>query len=352
MPGSSPGRARRRPRPWTVLLVTALAAAVAAVIVGLRSPGPTVAAYLVPWDEEPGLASVQDHGEAIDVVSPVWYTPQDDGTLARNQPSDTAPVRQAVEEAGALLIPSVSNFRDGRWDAELIRGIVTDEARMRSHVGHLAGLAEQHGWGGVDLDYEQLAAEDRAAFSSFVSALADRLHADDRRVTVALHAKTTDGGGAAPFQRAQDYRAIGRAADAVRIMAYDHHWAGSGPGPIAPVAWVEDVLAYAVEHIPAEKVVLGIGTYGYDWTDAGGRVVSWEQATDLAERHGADVRWDERSQAPWFTYTDDGGTGHTVWFEDARSAAAKLALADRFGLGGVFLWRLGGEDPDLWQRLG
>jgi spore germination protein len=42
---------------------------------------------------------------------------------------------------------------------------------------------------------------------------------------------------------------------------------------------------------------------------------------------------------------------HEVWYEDAESIAAKLELADSHGVGAVELWRLGSEDPRLWDSL-
>ena len=41
----------------------------------------------------------------------------------------------------------------------------------------------------------------------------------------------------------------------------------------------------------------------------------------------AAIRFDPRAQAPWFRYVDGQGREHEVWFEDARSIRAKLALA-------------------------
>ncbi len=42
----------------------------------------------------------------------------------------------------------------------------------------------------------------------------------------------------------------------------------------------------------------------------------------------------------------------TVYFEDARSLQLKLALATREHLAGVAMWRLGLEDPSLWEMMG
>ena len=53
---------------------------------------------------------------------------------------------------------------------------------------------------------------------------------------------------------------------------------------------------------------------------------------------------------PYLRYRADG-VDHEVWYEDAESIAAKLKLADAYGVGAVELWRLGGEDPGLWGSL-
>jgi spore germination protein YaaH len=97
-------------------------------------------------------------------------------------------------------------------------------------------------------------------------------------------------------------------------------------------------------------VVLGVALLGYDWVGRRGRTVDNGMAVGLAGRHGATVRRAD-DQSPWFTYQDGRGRQHTVWWEDAASLTAKLAIAARYRLGGVFLWRLGGEDNAVWPAL-
>ena len=43
---------------------------------------------------------------------------------------------------------------------------------------------------------------------------------------------------------------------------------------------------------------------------------------------------------------------HEVWIEEHESAVARLALAERHGVGGVALWRLGHEEARVWSALG
>jgi len=73
--------------------------------------------------------------------------------------------------------------------------------------------------------------------------------------------------------------------------------------------------------------------YGYDWPKTGGipRTLAYDQAIALAQRTGATIRYDEEAQAPTFEYTENG-LRHIVWFENARSFAAKLRLVRELGL--------------------
>ena len=68
-------------------------------------------------------------------------------------------------------------------------------------------------------------------------------------------------------------------------MAYDYHWNGSPPGPIAPIGWVRSVISYARTQIPASRLVLGNPLSGYDGpavtprTSPGSRLSSWRLST-------------------------------------------------------------------------
>lgn len=309
----------------------------------------TVGAYLVPWDQDRGLASLPTAAGPLNSLSPVWYTPTDTGGLARNQSSETEPVVRRAESLGLDVIPSISNYRDDHWDAALVHQLVNDPRLRAVHVAAITGTVRTFDWDGIDIDYEALSPVDYPAFGAFLRELGDALHADSRRLTAALPAVTADD----PRGVAGLYALAGAAVDEVRVMAYDHAWSGSGPGPIAPVSWVADVVRFAVRHVPRDRLVLGLAAHGYDWNAGSTRPAEslmFADAVTAAERYGSSVYWDTDAQAPWFAYLD-GAEQHAVWFEDAPSLAAKVALVDEYDLGGVFLWRLGGEDPALWRLL-
>ncbi len=357
-------RHRRPRRRLRLALAGAALLAVAAVVVTLLAvlrpappaarPGRTTIASLPYWSLRDGTGVVLAHRAAFTEVSPWIY-----GLTAASQlnlqygPGQAAGVTADItrlRSAGLRIVPTVANITNGNWAYAPVARILHDPALMQQHISALVTLATRHGYAGIDIDYEDLHAADRQAFTTFVTRLAAALHARGKILSVAVFAKTTDA-GYAPRNVAQDYAAIGRAADQVRVMAYDYHWASSGAGPIAPVSWVRGVLRYAASQIPAKKIILGIPLYGYDWTGRRGAVLTQQQALRLAAQHQTAVRYDRARQSPWFTYTAADGTRHQVWFENPASTSAKLALARAAGVGGVFCWMYGDEAPGTWAAL-
>jgi spore germination protein YaaH len=314
--------------------------------------GPAMLVGYVPyWDQNRGFASVTSNVRMFDEVSPFWYAPDRNGDVVRADPDhtkiDTGTVRM-LRERGVRVLPTVTNIGDD-IPPDVVSELLHDPAATRRHVRALLELAVSGGYDGIDLDYESLRAGDRDVYSAFVRELARALHGGGKLLSVAVHPKLSDAGYDERNQ-AQDFRAIGAVADEVRVMAYDYHWADSPPGAVAPAGWVDEVIAWTVTQIPAAKVVLGAVLLGYDWVGRTGSTVDDRTALRLAAEHHAMVRRAD-DQSPWFRYADADGHQHTVWWEDARSLTGKLAVAAKYRLGGVFLWRLGGEDRAVWAEL-
>ena len=126
---------------------------------------------------------------------------------------------------------------------------------------------------------------------------------------------------------------------------------------VAPIRNVRQVVDYALTEMPPEKIYLGIPNYGYDWplpfvqgvTRA--QSISNQRAIELAIQYDIAIQYDETAQSPFFHYTDDGGTVHEVWFEDARSMDAKLRLIAEYGFQGAGFWNLMRPFSQTWLTL-
>jgi spore germination protein len=128
-------------------------------------------------------------------------------------------------------------------------------------------------------------------------------------------------------------------------MTYEWGYMYGPPMAVAPLPEVTKVVDYALTEIPAEKILLGIPTYGYDTTlpyEQGRPAVSIStpRALELAWRNDAVIEYDGESQAPYFRYYTPQGVEHIVWFEDLRSMEAKYHLVQEKGLRGVSFWNL------------
>jgi spore germination protein YaaH len=347
------------------LVVIVLAAALAGVVVVALTSRPTGTGqnagpstevtppmrigYVPYWDQERGFDVVRQNLHLFDGVSPVWYALDESGRVvladAENTTVDARTVR-FLQARGIRVLPTATNLIDGEWNPGVVQAMLHDDDAMRRHVRELVELAVEHDYDGIDIDYENLRARDRSQFTRFVERLASALHAEGKLLTAAVHPKASDEGDD-ERNEAQDYNAIGAAVDQLRVMTYEYSWETSPPGPGAPTDWVEEVIAWTVTQVPREKVVLGVVLLGYDWTEGRGTTVDFEQAQARADEHRAIVRR-APDGTPWFRYRDSSGRLHEVWYEDAASAKAKLELVSEYGLGGVFFWRLGGEDPNVW----
>lgn len=358
---------RPRPAPWRIVgLVVSVAIVGIALVVILSTEDsaesgdatrtedetPLRVGYIPYWDQNRALDVVWRHPDMFDEVSPVWYSLDPSGQIVLADDQHTHIDERAVrdmQDHGIRVIPTVTNLRNGDWNRDIVQAMLHDPAAMRAHIRELVDLAVSEGYDGIDIDYEDLTSADRAAYTEFLTKLGARLHAAGKLLATAVHPKESNA-GYDERNLAQNYRAIGAAVDQVRVMTYDYSWDTSPPGPVAPADWVDKVLAWTVTQIPPHKVILGIDLLGYDWTGGRGVTVDHQQALSRARAHGATIRRSDDG-SPWFTYQDTSGNRHEVWWEDARSVRAKLRLAARYGLGGVFFWRLGGEDPKVWAQV-
>jgi spore germination protein len=355
---SQVSRKRRRGGPlrYAIVVAVALVSGLSWGVVYLHTPSHSLVVASVPyWNIGYGTASVLANSGTFSEMSPWMYGLDASGQIAPQYPPDQAAAVDAelarLRAARIPLIPTLANVTQGSW---VYRPVITNilyVPRVRArHIAAIVALVQRQHYAGIDIDYEDLHAGDRDAFTAFLTQLAAALHAKGKILSVDLFAKP-DNQGYDQRNVAQDYKAIGQVADQVRLMGYEYHWSTSPPGPIAPIGWIRAVLRYAKSQIPARKIILGVPLFGYDWVDGYGTPVSWLQAFRLAKQYGIKPHFDAAAQSPWFTYTDSSGRRHVVWFENGPSAEAKFQAAADAGIGGVYLWIYGLEDTSIWTAL-
>ena len=314
-------------------------------------PAPSTAApatqrwgYYVTYDNT-SLATLQQHIGQLDVVVPYFYQLNADGTLK----DTTNPTALALlRAAGVRILPMIKNvaqYNDFHTS-------MASPAQRDAVATTITNLVLTNNYDGIHIDFEGLNPADGSLLTDFMQRLAVKLHAQGKMVTQALAARTNDA--ATGWAGAFDYAALGKVNDFVAIMAYDFHYAGGSPGAVAPANWVQQVAAYTTTRIPAEKVILGVPFYGYDWdttSNDNAHSVRFDQTATLLAQPGVARQFDSTAQTPWFTYKDSAGHAHEVWYEDADSLNAKLQVMLDNRLAGFASWRLGQEDPAAWTEI-
>lgn len=233
---------------------------------------------------------------------------------------------------------------NGNFDNNLISAIVRNPVSRDNLLDNLLIVMENKGYGGLDIDFEFIRAEDRDLFTEFVRVCTERMHEAGYQVSVALAPKTAADQRGLLYE-GKDYRALGEIADHVLVMTYEWGYTYGPPMAVAPLNLVRGVLQYAVTEISPEKIMMGIPNYGYDWplpyergvTKA--RTIGSVEAVRIAINQGAEIRFDDLAQSPYFSY-EINGIQHEVWFEDVRSLQGKFNLIKEFGLRGAGYWQV------------
>lgn len=310
-------------------------------------------AYIEPVNTEVDTRLTREAGRYLTYISPFSYQVNEDGSI--NRLNDTA-VIQATRPYRTAPLMVITNFRNGNFDTVMVDAILKSEEIQRKLIANIISIMREKGYYGLNIDFERISPENRQLYNEFLRRVTTALRPLNYPVSTALAPKPSDY-QTGSWHGAHDYKAHGEIVDYVIIMTYEWGWSGGPPYAVAPVDLVEDVIKYAVSVIPPRKIFMGMPLYGYDWPlpyMPGGRWakrVSPQEAIRLAARYGAAILYDYKVQAPHFNYTDENGTRHEVWFEDARSVQAKLLLANKYGLRGVSYWVLGSSFPQNWAVL-
>lgn len=272
------------------------------------------------------------------------YGFSEDGELIPPAADDQWMIEEALSFQTIPTLTLTPLGADGRFNNQLITKLLSDEAAKKNIIRNLTRVILQKRYRGLNLDFEYILPEDRVAYAAFVKQVTDTLNLFEVHVSVALAPKYSDQQSGVLYE-GMDYALLGAAANSIFLMTYEWGYTYGEPMAVAPVNQVRRVAEYALTRIPAEKIVLGVPNYGYDWPlpfQAGttrAKTLGNIEAVSLAGQYGAEIQFDEQAQSPWFRYWQYG-IQHEVWFQDVRSYRATFELAKELGLRGVGYWTI------------
>ena len=255
--------------------------------------------------------------------------------------AECAPMLRVSSRGNQLLVTG--------FDRESLNKMLADPLLRNTAISNLYRLVISSNYSGVDIDFEAVNPEQRENYVNFVKELRAALPSY-KTISLSIIPRNNDR---QTWLDGYDYEGLARYADFVNVMFYNQSYAGSAPGPVAGADWMEECINYLLQYIPRHKIVAGLGCYGYNWPTAGGNGVSVRiaAALEMAEKHGAEILRDAKSGVPYYTYISDDGEARTVWFEDGQSLAQKAALAKKYGLAGIAIWRMGFFPDEVFDQI-
>ncbi len=278
----------------------------------------------------------------LSLITPFSYGIAQDGTLI---PLDDSLLITTAQNAGVrplLLITTLTET--GNFSSERAAEVLSESTLSDTIIQNIINKLETQDYYGVDIDFEYIPPQYEQNYSDFIKNLKSKLEPLGYKVFVSVAPKTSAMQKGLLYE-AHNYTNLGNAADYVLVMTYEWGYTYGPPMAVAPIDKVREVLQYATSEIPADKVLMGIPNYAYDWTlpfvmGSSAKSMSNNQAIELARNVGAEIKFDSRAQTPYYNYYDQSGKQHEVWFEDARSIYAKLMLLNELGLAGYSIWNL------------
>lgn len=304
--------------------------------------------YLVNWDDN-SFVSLKQNAGALDVAIVEWlHLAADDGTVVADDPTTEAKVRSWVKEQAPhlKLMPLINNFDPSgqRWMIEETRAMLGQEHTRSAFARSLVSHTRAGGYAGLVLDLEQIHPDDRDHLTALVEKLGPLLAEQGRKLLVAVR----------PDDDAYDLGALARHADGIIAMLYDEHQENGAPGPLAGQGWFETMLDRMTREVGADKLVVSIGSYGYDWGSAKAtREISFQEALELLDESDSTLSFEAGVLNPGFGFIDeDGATHREVWYLDAVTAYNQISGVLAARAAGIALWRLGTEDPAIWSIFG
>ena len=323
---------------------------------------PLRAAFFVSWDAN-SYASLKKHYKDIDLLIPdQLHAVTPDGALTivdyeRYQTLKASPM-QAISllkddklhrwmRSANVELPIMGlldNYDGVNWRIKEMAALLRNDAARHNLIRDVVDFAVGSHEAGIVVDFEEVPDATQPYFRQFASELGPALHSVGLKLMMALPARDD----------AYDYKHFGRECDAIVLMNYDQHWLTSPPGPVAAQDWFVENLRQVLEVVPAQKLVVGIANYAYDWpqgptkTKEQPREMTVQEALLRASESETDVEFDSGSLNPHFSYSDDNDHTHQVWMLDSVTAYNQLRASERLGVQGTALWRLGSSDTTLW----
>jgi hypothetical protein len=298
--------------------------------------------FYVNWDDNsyPALKRVLPH---LDWIIPGWLSLEGPDMELKSDVDTRVLSYVQTTKPNIPILPMIQNAVEGKWNGQGLARLLADPVARAARIEQVMRFLDKNKFQGLTIDFEEVPPAAQKNLQLFLTEMAAAF-APHRYIIVL----------AVPFDDdSWPYAAYANIADFMLLMGYDQHWEEGTPGSIAGQSWFEAALDKRMKALDPDRTIIAIGNYGYDWVKGKPtKDLTFEEAVLSAHVSEADIDFDPETENPHFSFIEDNGQRHDVWFLDGITAFNEIHAADVYRPAGYAVWRLGSEDPSIWSVLG
>src|SRR4026208_1583019 len=289
-------------------------------------------------------ASLEQHAAQVTHVCPEWMTGIDG--MGNLQIDSDSRVSKLAANKGIALMPLLTNLVGDTWQPEAIENLAHGPAkRQAGFIQDVLAELRNAQAAGVVVDWQQIDPAYKKDLTGFIDKFADVLHDDNKQLWLCVQ----------PGQELDyiDIDALSDNVDRFVAMLFDETSDTDPPGPVASRSWFEGWVHVLLEDSDTKQWIIAIGSYGYAWTIGGEKAPMRRFSEAMSRANDAEIDSVEvqgPGYSPYF-YFQDEDKEHAVWFLDAVTFLNQLREVRDKKAGGFALYRLGSEDPAIWDAL-
>ncbi|MCP6758105.1 MAG: glycosyltransferase [Fischerella sp. CENA71] len=306
---------------------------------------PEIIGFYVNWDDN-SFTSLKQNIAYLDQLMPEWlHLKTADGAIAIDDEVKQQKALTYIKQhrSNLPIIPLINNYDNStqNWNTAKLVTMLQNPTARQHLIQNLLNFVRENDFAGINIDFENIPDDLQTNLVVFMHELYAQFHPLNLEVSQSV-----------PLDDPSfNYKKLAQSNDYLILMAYDEHETTSEAGAVASQNWYVEHLQHRFAELPGDKYVIAIGNYGYDWKDKSNSSteVSFQEALKTAQESEGKIIFNPDTLNPTFDYFDDKDQLHHVWFLDAITAFNEVVAGQNFGARGFGLWRLGSEDPSIWQ---
>ena len=240
-------------------------------------------------------------------------------------------------------------------------------ASQQTLISNLISLVQSRGAHGVNIDFEGLPSAYKIDFAYFMVNLANQMHAaiPGSEVSTVLYA--------VDWNNVFDFTLMEPVVDHYIIMGYAYYYQGSSnAGPCDPLyhygtsynySLSRSITYYLDKGCPADKLIMGLPYYGYQWPTTSLNVPSSTTGSGTAKTYRqirnntsgfyslSNHQYDQDSYTDIYTFNDNGFK--QCFITEENGFRKRLEHINTTGIGGIGIWALGYDDGynEFWNGI-